>query len=227
MIKRRFLVLAVLVAGAAAQWQGAPWFPDSDVNASADGTKPSAAAKRWQGVRGPSLDEVEREMILDLVRRHRPGTRDDWQQALADAVFTSSRQAGIDPLMVAAIVAKESSFRTKVVSHAGAVGLMQIRPFVARDVVERSGALEWNGVETLHDPEHNVRLGILYYQELVERFDGDEEAALAAYNRGPTRVRREQRSGSYRPGSYPRRVLGLYRELDAQRSGTSAPGSLG
>ncbi len=104
---------------------------------------------------------------------------------------------------------------------------MQVRPFVARDVADRSGELEWAGIDTLHDPHSNVLVGTLYYRELVERFDGDHEAALAAYNRGPTRVRREMRQGSYRPGSYPERVLGLYRVLDARRASLAPGDSIG
>ena len=78
-----------------------------------------------------------------------------------------------------------------------------------RESVPDAG-VEWNGVETLHRPDRNVRLGALYYRELLERFDGDHERALTAYNYGPTRVRRQIANGTYRGSSYARRVLELY-----------------
>ena len=127
----------------------------------------------------------------------------------------------MDPLMVASIVARESSFRSRVVSRAGAVGLMQLRPFVAEQVAQKS-RIEWNGLQTLHSPDHNVRLGILYYKQLLERFDGDAEVALTAYLYGPTRVGRQLSRGTYRGSSYADDILGLYAKLSDRRSGGSA-----
>lgn len=180
----------------------------------ATGETPGAQPER-------DVSEVERATILSLVRAHRRTAAEDWRQSLADTVYRESVAAGIDPLMVAAIVARESSFSTRAISRVGAVGLMQVRPFVGREVAERTN-LEWRGTETLYDPELNVRLGILYYQEMLERFEGDPEIALAAYNRGPWRVSRELRQGKLDDTRYAERVLGLYRALDAQRDSQSA-----
>jgi soluble lytic murein transglycosylase len=161
--------------------------------------------------------DVEKQIIVETVRHYRPTTDDEWVLVLADTVHRESLAAGVDPLLVAAIVAKESSFQSRVVSSAGAVGLMQVRPWVARDVAERR-LLDWRGLETLHDPDANVRLGILYYLELMNRFDSDRVTALEAYNRGPSRVSRELRDGTFSESRYSERVLGLYERLDAERS---------
>jgi soluble lytic murein transglycosylase len=161
-------------------------------------------------------ERVEREAILDLVQRHRRADEDCWQHHLTEVIYTESRAAGVDPLLVAAIVAAESSFRSRIESHAGAVGLMQVRPFVGQDVAERRG-VAWRGVDTLHEPRLNVRLGASYYRELVSRFDGDERLALAAYHRGPTRLSRQIRRGSFEDSRYAGRVLELYGRLDAGR----------
>jgi soluble lytic murein transglycosylase len=163
---------------------------------------------------------IERNIILDTVRRYRPTTDDSWRALLAEAVHREAAAAGMDPLLVTAMVAKESSFQSRVVSRAGAVGLMQIRPWVARDVATRrdDASVKWLGVETLHQPDSNLRLGILYYQELIGRFDGNVSTALEAYNRGPTRVGRELREGSFSSNGYAESVLGLFRELDALRA---------
>jgi hypothetical protein len=159
---------------------------------------------------------AELQAIRSLAQLHMNSAAGDNLDALADAIFQESAAAGVDPLMVAAIVAKESSFRSGVVSRSGAVGLMQLRPFVARDIAERT-ELEWQGMTTLHHPEKNLRLGIHYYSELVDRFEGDVHLALAAYNRGPTRVSRQVRSGMAITSRYADRILGLYHDLDAQR----------
>lgn len=166
--------------------------------------------------RAVAIGVQDRETILSIVREHRHQANEDWLNTLADVIYQESVEAAVDPLLVASIVAKESSFRSRVVSHAGAVGLMQLRPWVARDVAERFD-LEWAGRETLHSPNLNIRLGILYYKELMKRFEGDATKALTAYNYGPTRVSRQLREGSYNASNYAKRVLELYGQLSARR----------
>jgi soluble lytic murein transglycosylase-like protein len=164
---------------------------------------------------------ADRETILRVVRLHRRSSSDAWCARLADAVYEEARRADVDPLLVASIVARESSFRSRAVSQAGAVGLMQIRPFVAEDVAT-SEALDWNGVETLHDPAINVRLGVSYYKQLLTRFGGDERMALTAYNVGPTRVSLAVQTGTFRANRYARDVLDLFERLATTRAGWAA-----
>lgn len=164
-----------------------------------------------------SFEQVDRQAIRTLIDEHRGDTDAEWRVQVSDAIYDESIAVGIDPLLVAAIVARESSFRERVVSHAGAVGLMQLRPFVARELARQSD-LEWQGRETLHRPELNVRLGASYYRELIDRFDGDALLALAAYHRGPTRLRRQLDSGTFSGSRYARRVLELYEALSAGRN---------
>ena len=92
------------------------------------------------------------------------------------------------------------------------MGLMQLRPFVARDVAARR-RIAWTGEETLYSPEVNVRLGVLYLTELIERFDGDLHKALTAYNYGPTRVSRMIRAGEYGGSRYAQAILERYERL--------------
>jgi soluble lytic murein transglycosylase len=189
-----------------------------------------AASKSALVQPGTDLPNFERHTILTMVREHRRTVEDGSRRELADTIYEEARAENVDPLMIASIVARESSFRHRVVSRAGAVGLMQLRPWVARDLAQRSD-IEWAGVETLHNPDVNVRLGILYYKELVERFDGDERMALTAYNYGPSRVSRQVRRGTYRGSRYADRIIQLYEELNAQRtlvaSATDDPGNRG
>jgi len=168
-----------------------------------------------------AASRADRETILRVVRQHRRSASEAWCARLADAVYEEALRADVDPLLVASIVARESSFRSRAVSQAGAVGLMQIRPFVAEDVAA-SHALDWGGVEMLHDPSINVRLGVSYYKQLLDRFEGDERKALTAYNVGPTRVSLALRAGTFSANRYAREVLDLFEQLAATRVGWAA-----
>lgn len=162
--------------------------------------------------------QLEREMILAVVREYLRSTSSDRIETLADTIYDESVRAAIDPLLVASIVAKESSFRHTAVSPAGAIGLMQLRPFVAGELAGRID-LDWPGPQALSTPSVNLRLGILYYKELVDRFDGDPTKALTAYNYGPTRVSRQLKDGTYAGSAYAAGILSLYDRLGASRGG--------
>ena len=166
---------------------------------------------------GTDYDVADREAIVDLIRGYRRQTKESWRQRLADAIYYVSVDASVDPLLVASIVATESSFHSRVESRAGAVGLMQLRPFVAREVA-RDSSIEWKGLATLHSPDHNVQIGVKYYKELLDRFDGDVQVALTAYNYGPTRVSRQLANGTYSGSDYANEILSLYETLNRRRA---------
>jgi soluble lytic murein transglycosylase len=88
---------------------------------------------------------------------------------------------GIDPYLVAALIRQESGFISSARSPAGALGLMQLMPATA-------GRMERVSRRDLLDGRTNVRLGVRYFRQLVERFSGKVDLALAAYNAGPERV---------------------------------------
>jgi soluble lytic murein transglycosylase-like protein len=157
--------------------------------------------------------EKIRSAILTLAEKYNAPGGPERLRLLADTIYQESLNQNLDPLLVAAMISMESSFRPSVVSDAGAVGLMQLRPFVAKDVAERNDLL-WSGEITLVEPHHNVRLGVRYYRELVDRFQGDERLALIAYNRGPTRLRSQMRLvGDTVASRYAENVLRLYYQL--------------
>lgn len=83
----------------------------------------------------------------------------------------------LSPHLIEALVWQESRWREHAVSHAGARGLAQLMPATARDL----------GVDP-DDPMQNLEGGARYLREQLDRFDGDLEKALAAYNAGPGRV---------------------------------------
>jgi soluble lytic murein transglycosylase len=131
--------------------------------------------------------------------------------AVLAQVIVEAESAGLAPELVAAVIDVESSGNRLAVSRVGAMGLMQVRPETAESIATRAG-VDWRGPETLFDPVSNVRIGVSYLDELVDRF-GDLHIALAAYNWGPTRIARHIREGSVLPVRYSERVLQVYETL--------------
>ena len=103
-----------------------------------------------------------------------------------DVIRQQSKEKGVDAALIAAVIYSESRFREQT-SRAGARGLMQITPATARDVERHSGGTTFK-LGDLSDPEINIRYGTFRLRELLDRYDGNEVAALAAYNAGPGNV---------------------------------------
>ncbi len=97
---------------------------------------------------------------------------------LESMILRKSREHGVDRNLIRAVVQMESGGKANVVSSAGAMGLMQLMPSTARML----------GVEDAFDPEQNMDGGVRYLQMMLDRFNGDEKLALAAYHSGPGRV---------------------------------------
>jgi soluble lytic murein transglycosylase-like protein len=161
---------------------------------------------------------ADRTVIVDLVESHQRWRGRAFAERMADVIYAEAREHDLDPLLVAAVTAHESSFRPFAVSHKGARGLMQIRPFVGEDVASRL-QLDWDGPDVLHRPEVNVRLGVRYLVELLERFDGDVTLALAAYHRGPTRLAVQLAQGRTIRSRYANRILDLQAALTERSRG--------
>jgi soluble lytic murein transglycosylase len=100
-----------------------------------------------------------------------------------DIIRQQSREKGVDAALIAAVIYSESKFNDAE-SSAGARGLMQITPDAA-DTIARSSEATSFELDDLSDPEINIRYGTFLLKELLERYDGDEAAALAGYNAGP------------------------------------------
>jgi soluble lytic murein transglycosylase len=103
-----------------------------------------------------------------------------------DLIIQYSGEFGLDPYLVAAVVHTESGFDAQAVSHAGAVGLMQVMPQTGEWIAGKLG-MENYKEEMLLDPETNIRFGCWYLHFLQERFTSGR-LVLAAYNAGHNRV---------------------------------------
>lgn len=103
-----------------------------------------------------------------------------------DVIRQQAQEKDVDAALIAAVIYSESKFSDRT-SSAGARGLMQITPEAANEIERRSGGTTFR-LKDLSDPEINIRYGTYLLRELLDRYDGDVVAALAAYNAGPANV---------------------------------------
>lgn len=116
-------------------------------------------------------------------------------------IHEAAKKHGIDAALIKAIIMAESSYNHKAISERGAVGLMQLMPATANAL----------GVEDIFNPVHNVNGGTKYIKILLDRFNGNLEFALAAYNAGSTKVRKYNGIPPYRATRiYVKKVFEYY-----------------
>lgn len=106
-----------------------------------------------------------------------------------DEIIAHATTRGLDPYLVAGLIRQESLFNPSAKSSAGAMGLMQVRPATGRELARKDGVRSFQPAH-LNTPDTNVRLGTLYFRDLLARYDGRVGYVLAAYNAGPSRVAR-------------------------------------
>lgn len=104
------------------------------------------------------------------------------------AVRRAAAAERVPAWLVFGIVHQESAFDPSARSHSGARGLMQLMPSTGREIA-RQMRLPYS-LQRLYDPEFSLRLGTAYFRQMLERFDGRVELALAGYNGGPGRIQR-------------------------------------
>jgi soluble lytic murein transglycosylase len=94
--------------------------------------------------------------------------------------------------MMAAIIRQESAFKADIVSHAGAIGLMQVMPPTGAQLARAHGPDGFSR-ESLTRPEVNLHLGAAFFVDMSRRYDHQLPLVLSAYNAGPTRATRWRR----------------------------------
>jgi hypothetical protein len=149
---------------------------------------------------GPSFAVHSRAMVLQQV------PRSDWDFFIR----LYAGQHGIDSRLVQSIMQVESAYNARAVSRTGARGLMQLMPDTAKLM----------RVDDSFDVEQNIRGGVAYLRQMIDRFDGRLELAIAAYNAGPTAVQKHDGIPPYaETRDYVDRVLALYRGTSGSHTG--------
>jgi len=180
---------------------------------------PAAGPAETEGRARSALADRIRAQVARRMPRHGPALHG----SLARTILAEAELAGVDPLLVLALIHVESTFDPHAVSSAGAVGLMQLAEPTFRRELARSGL----GLRDPRDPVTNVQAGVRYLRRLIDAF-GEQDVALMAYNAGPNRIRGHLRRGEIpkRFRVYPRKVNGELERLRAMSGGASAPSSL-
>ena len=121
-------------------------------------------------------------------------------QYLAGIINDAAKQYSVDPNLIAAMAFRESAFNPNAVSSRGAQGLMQLMPKTARAL----------GVHDSFDPRDNILGGTKYLKTLLDRFHGNVDLTLAAYNAGPELVDRVGPNATQEAVDYVAAVKSFY-----------------
>ena len=120
---------------------------------------------------------------------------------IGEIIREDSTEQGVDPRLVDALIRVESSYNPRAVSHKGAQGLMQLMPATADRL----------DVNNPFDPEQNVRGGVRELDRLIDRYSGNLQLALAAYNAGEVAVETYRGIPPYRETrDYVAKIMSLY-----------------
>jgi soluble lytic murein transglycosylase len=122
-----------------------------------------------------------------------------------ETLISSSKENGLDPVLVAALIRQESNFNPRATSPAGARGLMQLMPDVGQGLASSKGIAPWNA-EMLYDPAVNIKLGTAHLKALVRKYP-EVVKQLAAYNAGESRVEKwSTKTGAADPEVFTERI---------------------
>jgi soluble lytic murein transglycosylase len=182
--------MAVRELQAAASQEGGTWAPPEMARVYQDGGRYDRGIEIMKRAT-PNYFAVD---IPDLPRPY-------WEALFPKAYWTDLRKYsvlnGLDPYLVASLVRQESEFNALALSRANAVGLMQLLPNTGKTVAKQV-KLKGYSAPQLYTPAVNLELGTRYFKEMVDKYNGQFEYALAAYNAGSDRVGDWLGQGHYR-----------------------------
>jgi soluble lytic murein transglycosylase len=135
---------------------------------------------------------LRRELSGRITSQTRPVWELAYPRAFRELVERHCRVAGVEPDLLQALMREESALDPQALSWAGALGLTQLMPYTAKAVARKLKIAKLTPARLL-DPEMNIRIGSAYLGDLVKRYEGTYELALAGYNAGGGAVDRWRR----------------------------------
>lgn len=204
-VRFREPLIGLTLAGVAAPLVNAGINPETTKKASAKaaGTAESAEAAADRNLE-EEVGDYWADSEEDVLRAHtvegavtRWGITDD----LAEKIYDYAVKHDIEPDIAYGLVFTESTFQERAVSHVGARGLTQVMPRTAQWLDPTVSSAD------LFDPDVNLDLGFSYLRQMIDKYDGNVENALTAYNRGPGTVDRILNRGGNPDNGYAGKVL--------------------
>jgi len=182
--------MAVRELQAAATQEGGTWAPPEMAKVYQDGGRYDRGIEIMKRTT-PNYFAID---LTDLPRPY-------WEALFPKAYWSDLRKYstlnGLDPYLVASLIRQESEFNALAVSRANAVGLMQLLPKTGKTVAKQV-KLKGYSAPQLYTPAINLELGTRYFKDMVDKYNGQFEYALAAYNAGSDRVGDWLGQGHYR-----------------------------
>lgn len=131
-----------------------------------------------------------------------------YNHIVASSVLKAAKKHKFDPFFILAVISGESSFDPYRTGTVGEIGLMQLRPSTAKWIAKKF-KIKFRGARTLKNPAVNIEIATAYLSYLRSKFKEESQLYLAAYNMGPTNVRKAIRK-NIRPKDYPIHIMKRY-----------------
>jgi soluble lytic murein transglycosylase len=174
-------------------------------DALADPTRLVATAKALSGSDQASRSIALGKRAIDDVGATPANYRLYFPVLERETLISSSKENGLDPVLVAALIRQESNFNPLATSPVGARGLMQLMPDVGRSLAAAKGIGPWNP-DILYEPATNIKLGTAHLSTLMRKYP-EVVKSLSAYNAGESRVEKwSTKAGAADPEVFTERI---------------------